>query len=121
MKALSITGRAAGVLLLGVGVLILLIAAGASVRAAYLYLADRCFSDPEFHCDSSAGDKLFVVGQAFWGLGGAGFALVCCANLVRRLTAGERTERLLRRSLIALGLMTTWFIGPYLLIVVANT
>jgi hypothetical protein len=47
-------------------------------------------------------------------------ALVCCAN-VRLLAAGERTERLGRRSILAFGLMLTWLVGPYLVIVIANT
>jgi hypothetical protein len=120
VKALSITGRAAGVLLLGVGVLILLIAAGASVRAAYVYLGERCWGATQFHCSSTIGDKLFAVGQMIWGLGAAGFALVCCANIVRRLAAGERTEGLTRRSLLAFALMLGWLLGPYLLILIAN-
>jgi hypothetical protein len=48
-------------------------------------------------------------------------ALVCCANIVRLLAAGERTERLGRRSLLAFGLMLSWLVGPYLVIVIANT
>ena len=120
LRALSVAGRVLGVALVCAGALILLLAAGAAIQAAYVYVDERCWHETQNHCDSDAGEKLFAIAQMLWGLGAAGFALVCCAQLVRWLAASERTERLGRHTLIAFALMGSWLLGPYLLLVLAN-